>query len=208
MHRKIIVLLVSLLVISAIFVISDVRGKQYDSALIVSQEDMEALFDALQKRVTESWEITPKAVSDATDWRIFTVESQYSYLLADGELYMLCGYWGGWGVTSAVPWDYDKNGIIDLLYTYSWGSGMHRSHVAIFDMGAKQEVTLSAIYAQFDEDAVVLPSAPGTPDRFPVYLTEASRSFDSPTRFLLKKEIGVVTMQDGQPIYIGPETVD
>ena len=185
-----------------------IAGQPYTSAIITSQEDLEAFHTAMgdklsQEQRNECVEITPQAVSDATDWRLFTLQSQYSFLLADGEVHTLCGYWGGWGVTSALPWDYDGNGVMDLLYTYSWGSGMHRSLVSLFDMTAKQEILLTVIFAEYFEDAVVLPAEPDTPERFCVWLAEDNDSFDGQEQFAIKREIGTVTLQDGQPIYTG-----
>lgn len=185
-----------------------IAGQPYASAIIASQTDLTAFYAAMgeglsQEQRNECVEITPKAVSDTTDWRLFTLQRQYSFLLADGEVYILCNDWGGWGVTSAVPWDYDGNGVTDLLYTYSWGSGLHRSHVSVFDMTTRQEIRLTAIYAEHDEDAVVLPPQKDAPDCFRVCLTKAVHSFYEPLQFPLKKEIGTVTLQDGQPVYTG-----
>lgn len=204
MRKRIIVLLVILLAVIAVAAAAVHGGKAYDSAIIASQEDMEALYAALggeisEEHLSEWWEITPKAVSDTTDWRIFKLQNQYSYLLVEGELYPLCSMWGGWGVTSAVPWDYDGNGVMDLLYTYSWGSGIHRSHVAVFDATAKLTCELQVVYAEYDEDAVVLPPEQDAPEAFPVYLASPTYGADLPMRFLLKEEIGVVHIQDGIP---------
>jgi len=215
MKHRMLILLAALVILSllgtAIIAWSDhhsIAGRPYASAITASYEDLKAFHTAMgdklsQEQRNECVEITPKAVSDETDWRMFTLQSQYSFLLAGGEVHILCNYWGGWGVTSAVPWDYDDNGVLDLLYTYSWGSGIHRSHVAVFDMTTRQEIGLTAIYAEHDEDAVVLPAETDAPDCFRVCLTEAVHSFYGPTQFSLKKEIGTVTLQDGQPIYTG-----
>lgn len=180
-------------------------GQPYASAITASQVDLEDFFAAMdelpQEQQNACVEITPEAVSEVTDWRIFTVEKQYSFLLADGEVHTLCGYWGGWGVTSALPWDYDGNGVLDLLYTYSWGSGIHRSHVAIFDMTAGQEIMLTAIYAEYYEDAVVLPPEPDAPDIMPVCLTEKVFTPGEAWQFVLKRQIGEVLLQEGIPVY-------
>lgn len=215
MKKRILILLAALVILAllgtAVIAWIDHRsiaGQPYASAITASQEDLKAFHTAMgdelsQEQRNECVEITPEAVSDATDWRMFTLQSQYSFLLADGEVYILCNYWGGRGVTSALPWDYDGNGVMDLLYTYSWGSGIHRSHVSVFDMTAKQEVLLTMIYTEYFEDAVVLPAEPDAPDCFRVCLTEVVHSFYEPRQFSLKKEIGTVTLQNGLPVYTG-----
>ena len=212
MKRRMMILKAALVLLVAAamvrFAHHSIAGKFYASAIIASQGDLENFFSAMggdltREQQNECVEITPAAVSEETDWRIFTLQNQYSFMLAGGEVHTLCCYWGGWGVTSALPWDYDKNGVIDLLYTYSWGSGMHRSHVSLFDMTAKKEIMLTTVYAENFDDAVVLPAEPDPPERFRVCLTDAPDSIDAPKQFVLRKWIGEVTLQEGQPVYTG-----
>lgn len=171
----------------------------YASAVQPRQVE-ETLAEMLPDGQLDQWrETTPKAVSDATDWRIFSYQNQYAFLLAEDTLYPLCTMWGGWGLTSAVPWDYDDNGVVDLLYTYSWGSGIHRSHVAVFDAVARLSLDLEVVYAGYDEDAVVLPPTEAAPGEFPVYLADSVFHEEGGVVFPLLKRIGVAHIRNGVP---------
>ncbi len=64
-----------------------------------------------------------------------------TYLLYKNNIYYFAFGNGGYGFINAVTCDYDNNGISDILYTYSYGSGIHRSEVALFDL-AKCELTI------------------------------------------------------------------
>ncbi|MNI67276.1 hypothetical protein D3C73_1228990 [compost metagenome] len=46
---------------------------------------------------------------------------------------------GGYGVTSVVPYDVNLDGNIDLVYAYSFGSGIHRSVLAWMDLQTMTE---------------------------------------------------------------------
>lgn len=92
-------------------------------------------------------DVTPEGVSAAMDCRIVKdPEDCDTFLVDETEISLLACGPGGYGFTSAVPWDYDDNGIPDLLFTYSWGSGMHRSHLALFDRTTREEQELYVYY--------------------------------------------------------------
>ncbi len=81
------------------------------------------------------YHVTPAGVYEATGARIFKdSESCESYLLLDERIYLLAPGFGGYGFHYAVPCDYDGNGVEDILYTASWGSGVHRSVVYVFNV--------------------------------------------------------------------------
>jgi hypothetical protein len=54
-----------------------------------------------------------------------------SYLIIDQKVYQLGTAFGGFGLTSLCVADLDKNGEPELIYTYSCGSGLHRSLLCI-----------------------------------------------------------------------------
>jgi RNA polymerase sigma factor (sigma-70 family) len=64
---------------------------------------------------------------------------------------------GGHGVVSLCVADLNKDGRLELVYSYSWGSGMHRSHVAVFDCQAKapKEYIAPQTYLHHQEDLKV-----------------------------------------------------
>jgi hypothetical protein len=58
--------------------------------------------------------------------------SAETYIIVDGQVDRLGTAFGGYGVTSMCVTDLDQNDEAELTYTYSWGSGLHRSHVAVY----------------------------------------------------------------------------
>ena len=105
----------------------------------------------------EDWlDVTPPALN-GMGWQIIKSSHTCESLLVTQEgAYVLGMCFGGWGVTSAVPCDADDNGTPDLLFTFSWGSGIHRSHLAVLDLTA-QEMTVLATWWEWESDLVVLP---------------------------------------------------
>ena len=71
-----------------------------------------------------------------------------AFLLDGEEIFALAFGFGGYGFTSAVPFDsFGLNEVPDLLFTYSWGSGMHRSHLAIFSRTTRETQDLYVYYS-------------------------------------------------------------
>lgn len=83
---------------------------------------------------------------------IFKDGKDEAYLKYYDDIYEFAAGFGGYGFINAVVCDYDNNGISDILYTYSFGSGTHRSEVAVFDL-AKFKV--SHLFSTFDEDDLI-----------------------------------------------------
>jgi len=59
-----------------------------------------------------------------------------TFLLYDGVIYRIGIAFGGYGVTEFAY--VNHNGIDILYFIYSWGSGVHRSHIGAFDFSTKQ----------------------------------------------------------------------
>jgi hypothetical protein len=96
-------------------------------------------------------DITPGEVYEQTGCKVFKVNSTCeAYIVHGGKLYHIgCGF-GGWGVVDMATCDFDRDGRKDLIYTYSWGSGLHRSLVAVFNFGAMQETQLDYVHMNKD----------------------------------------------------------
>ena len=91
----------------------------------------------------ECYNITPDFISEHSDYEIFKYgNSCASFLLYDGEIYLLGEYFGGFDVTSMALADLDGDGQQELYYTFSWGSGMHRSQIGYFDPASKENTIL------------------------------------------------------------------
>ena len=108
--------------------------------------------------------VTPEGVAEETDIRIFKFSNScWSFALVDGQIYDLCESIGGYGFLNAVPWDYDDDGRKDLLVASSWGSGLHRSEISVFNRAKKKSTVIYS--TMYDEDPQVdLMADVGTPD--------------------------------------------
>lgn len=147
-------------------------------------------------------DVTSEEIRTETGCRIFTDDAFGGlFYLADGER---CGElglsFGGYGLCSAVPWDYDENGTVDLLYTYSWGSGMHRSILALFDRTKWEERELYGYFPDSDSpgsDLVVeRETDEGGEPVYTVYTVDVQVQGYDPLnlRFTKKEEAGVVSV--------------
>ncbi|MBE5774582.1 MAG: hypothetical protein E7337_11720 [Clostridiales bacterium] len=102
----------------------------------------------VQKKADNCYDVTPADVARETDIRVFKFsDSGASYAYVDGAVYNLCESFGGYGFLNAMPWDYDQDGQIDLLTASSWGSGIHRTEISVFNRARKtSEVIYSTLY--------------------------------------------------------------
>ena len=96
-------------------------------------------------------DITPENVKKEIGCQIFKVNyTCESYVIHKGELFRIGFGFGGYGVVTLTTCDFEEDGQKDLIYTFSWGSGLHRSHIGIFDFSGKKEIWLD--FVQLNED--------------------------------------------------------
>ena len=82
----------------------------------------------------ECYNITPVFIAENSEYEVFKYsESGESFIMYDGKVYSIGRCIGGDGITSMALADLDKNGEYELYYTFSWGSGIHRSQVGYFE---------------------------------------------------------------------------
>lgn len=85
------------------------------------------------------YNITPDFITNNSEYSIFKYEkSCASFLLYDDELYLLDNHMGGYGITSMALADLNKDAQYELYFTFSWGSGIHRSQIGYFDPNTKK----------------------------------------------------------------------
>lgn len=102
----------------------------------------------------ECYNITPDFIAGNSDYAIFKYgSSTQSFLLYEGEVYDIGTCFGGYGITSMALADLDQNSAYELYYTFSWGSGAHRSQVGYFDPDGKEIHVFD--YALFDSDLIL-----------------------------------------------------
>lgn len=88
------------------------------------------------------FQITPKSIKENSDYRIFKYDrSSASYVLYKGKAHQLGNSFGGSGLDSVQLADLNNDGINELYFTCSWGSGIGRGNVGYFDP-VKEEVTV------------------------------------------------------------------
>lgn len=78
-----------------------------------------------------------------------------TYLIKNKETVPLGTGVGGMGLTSMCVADLDQDGNPELVYTYSWGSGIHRCQVAIYSANLPAPYSLDARIAYGGNDWMV-----------------------------------------------------
>jgi hypothetical protein len=98
-------------------------------------------------------DITIKAVWDRLGAQVFQVtegvRAHETYVIKDKKVYHIGSGFGGHGVASMVVADPNGDGRDKLIFAYSWGSGIHRSHVGVFDLLAKEPEQVVAAQAYY-----------------------------------------------------------
>lgn len=99
--------------------------------LIVATQDFSQASSNFKYDLTE---ITPSDIWEKTKLQLFKDSSSETFIVTNQKAVHIGNGFGGFGVTSAVPYDVNKDGILDLVYAYSWGSGIHRSIISWIDL--------------------------------------------------------------------------
>lgn len=108
----------------------------------------------------ECFNITPQYIKENSEYAVFKYDASCaSFLLYQGEVYSLGEWFGGYGVMSMALADLNEDGKPELYFTFSWGSGIHRSHAAYFDPSEKEVVVFD--YADWDADMIVIDNGLG-----------------------------------------------
>lgn len=82
----------------------------------------------------ELYNITPQEITAKYGFRIFKYDQNCeSYLEYNGNVYTLGTGFGGLGTVSFAVADLNNDGAIEIYFSYSWGSGIHRSRIGYFD---------------------------------------------------------------------------
>lgn len=83
-------------------------------------------------------EITPSNIWDQTKCQLYKIVDDYknseTFIVTNQKAVHIGNGFGGFGVTSAVPYDVNKDGVLDIVYSYSFGSGIHRSVISWIDI--------------------------------------------------------------------------
>ena len=104
--------------------------------------------------LSELVNVTPKALKDKCSIYRFHYGkggglAGEAFLIYDGAVYPLGKGGGGWGVTEFAY--INQDGQDQLYFIYSWGSGMHHSHIGLFDFTTKQLMDTGSLYYEFGD---------------------------------------------------------
>lgn len=75
-----------------------------------------------------------------------------TFVLIDGRVELIGKSFGGAGVTQLFATDLNEDSAYELTYTYAWGSGIHRAHLAIYIPGETPSQHLEAEQIFFHGD--------------------------------------------------------
>lgn len=104
--------------------------------------------------LSELVNVTPKALKDKCSIYRFHYGkggglAGEAFLIYDGAVYPLGKGGGGWGVTEFAY--INQDGQDQLYFIYSYGSGMHHSHIGLFDFTTKQLMDTGSLYYEFGD---------------------------------------------------------
>lgn len=178
-------------------------------------DDNDGLADILNQ--CDFYNVTPEEVKNQTEIRIFKcADCCASYAMLGDKVGNLCNSFGGFGFINAIPCDIDGDGSTDLLVASSFGSGIHRAEISVFNTESFKSTVLYS-YSGENENGVPdlascdlcvgLSSENGKntdeTDTYTVYRTdiEGDNNLALP-EYTVQDPIGVVKSVGGVPVYI------
>ena len=105
-------------------------------------------------------EITPDAVWKRLGVQVFQVKegvrAHETFVVKKLRVFPIGKGFGGQGVNSLCVADLNGDGRAELVYSFSWGSGEHRSQIGVFDVLAKKPREYVAPQAFFGKDDLMV----------------------------------------------------
>ncbi|MGB8454124.1 MAG: hypothetical protein WCD89_17570 [Anaerocolumna sp.] len=141
------------------------------------------------------YNITPNYIRQNSDYSVFKYDtSSASFLLYEGKVYPLGEYFGGFGLTSMTLSDLSGDQKPELYFTYSFGSGLHRSNTAYFDPAAKKVIVFD--YSHLNKDMIITENNDGG---LSLYYADINK-MDSFVNFEIERKdfISDITHENGQ----------
>lgn len=185
----------------SIYQIAPVEGTIPDrmtvAGWVIGVED----FLALQEDFASPYEndtcfnITPEDIKINSGYQVFKYnQSCASFLLHEGKIYQLGEWFGGFGVVSLAGVDLNGDGLQELYFTYSSGSGLHRSNAAYFDPATRTIVHFS--YTHMNKDMLFAYNPAGGLSLHEAEVTDMTDF----THFSMEKKafLGDVVVRDGK----------
>ena len=181
---------------------------------IIGEVELGGLSTGMKLDEEHCYNVTPLSVATQTDIKIFKFsDSCFSLALIDGEVYSICESFGGYGFVNAVPWDYDEDGNLDLLVASSWGSGLHRSIISVFNTTTKESIVIydTSTTDNPSVDLFVAAASPSfsskEPQDLPIYYQVYSANIEvngnnlADLSYTATGVIGSVVVENGAPVF-------
>ena len=183
-----------------------------DELLSITELKGKGLLEGYDLSESNLYNVTPTEVAVASDYKIFKAsDSCASFILIDGDIYPICNFFGGYGFVNAVPWDYDGNGVIDLLVASSFGSGIHCSEISLFNATTKETTVIYTSSSDDRVDLVIRAESPAfsskDPGSLPIYYNVYSAHIKitdgnlSRLSYLTTDKVGTIELTDGKPVF-------
>lgn len=181
---------------------------------ILGEAELGGLYGGMRLDGEKCYNVTPLSVAKQMDIKIFKFsDSCLTLALINGEIYSICEFFGGYGFVNAVPWDYDEDGKLDLLIASSWGSGLHRSIISVFNTTTKESIVVHDTSTTDDPSvdlfvAAVSPSFSSKDEQdLPIYYQVYSANVVARDNNLADLSytatgvVGAVAIEDGMPVF-------
>ncbi len=188
-----------------------------DFLAVLQDKDDDGIWGGYPIKESNCYNVTPEEVSAVSDIQIFKFsDSCASFAYVDGEVYEICASFGGYGFVNAVPWDYDEDGNIDLLIASSWGSGIHRSEISVFNAVTKESTVIFNTMELDDPDVDLIVNASlqvlssKLPEDYPVLYGVFSAQIETGDHFAdlsytAKDLVGYIVVENGVPVFTPAE---
>ena len=120
---------------------------------------------SLEEWTTEDiWRQLSAQVFRMKEGELKTGEEGCGLLIKEGQIYWLGGCFGGSGLMSLCVADLNYDQHPELIYSYSWGAGIHRSEIALYTEQSSQpqvirwkDAYLGDIFLnKIDQDTIVV----------------------------------------------------
>lgn len=128
-----------------------------------SVEEAEALISssdfARSKPLDKPIEITPPDVWERMKCQLFKLSvsgSAETFIVKESKAFHIGIGFGGFGVTSVVPYDVDRDGKLDIVYAYSFGSGLNRTLISWMDLTSFTEHGVEGIPLSEQQEPLIL----------------------------------------------------
>jgi hypothetical protein len=139
-------------------------------------------------------EVSGNDIFEDLGCQVFKDSGFEAYVIRDKKVTHIGMGFGGMGVTSIYTADLNKDGQFELVYTYSWGSGLHRSHVAVLMFNETNEEIISD-FVYMNKDLLLEKK-----DYYTILVREHNGSA-SVTDNLFGEEIGILSLKGSKSSY-------